>query len=245
MPVPPRPPITPRTVGRAMAFRLGLLGLVAGGMLACSLLVWPVLLALHAVTRCCLIPHAPGTYVFLSGPLTYRLWDFPTDYMAFGVVFIDVPVGFIIIGWFLFLFTASLNGWEAWRRLPKRKRTLRRQRQVELARRAAKVLLLGTCLFLAFAFPFMRCYEILTDDALLVRHALDWNERVYPLSRLKEIRRTVSGKGLIGWDVAFDDGASFSMHAPSREALARLLARPHVRANVRIVDGRLELLPDR
>jgi len=214
-------------------------------MLACSLLIWPVLLVLHAITRFCLIPHAPGTYVFLSGSLTYRLWDFPTDYMAFGVMFIDVPVGFIIIGWFLFLFTASVNGWEAWRRLPKRKRTLRRQRQVELARRASKVLLVGTCIFLACAFPFMRRYEILTDDALLVRGALDWNERVYPLSRLKEIRRSVSGKGLIGWDLRFDDGASFSMTAPSRAALARLLARPGVNANVRFVDGRLEAVPDR
>ena len=160
---------TLRSVGRAIAFRLGLLALVAGGMLACSLLVWPILLALHAITRCCLIPHAPGTYVFLSGALTYRLWDFPTDYMAFGVVFIDGPVGFIIIGWFLFLFTASWNGWDAWRRLPRRNRALRRQRQVELARRAARVLFVGTCIFLAFAFPFLRRYEILTNDALLVR----------------------------------------------------------------------------
>ena len=68
---------------------------------------------------------------------------------------------------------------------------------------------------------------------------------MYPLRRLKAIRRAVSGKGLIGWDLTFDDGRSFSMTAPGREALARLLARPDVRANVRFVDGRLELLPDR
>ena len=214
-------------------------------MLASSMLIWPVLIALHAVTRCCLIPHAPGTYVFLNGALTYRLSDFPTDYMAFGVMVIDFPVGAIVAGWLLFLMGAAINGWDAWRRLPKRNRTLRRQRQVDLARRAMKVLVVGTCIFLAFAFPFLRRYEILTNDALLVRGALDWNERVYPLSRLKAIRRTVSGKGLIVWDVKFDDGRSFSMTAPRREALARLLARPDVRANVRIVDGRLELVPDR
>jgi len=107
--------------------------------------------------------------------------------------------------------------------------------------------LIGTSICFLLCFPFIRRYEILTTNAILVRHVLDANEQVYPLDRSREIHRSVvSGKGggMIFWDFKFSDGTSFTMAGgPSRQALALLLGQPRVTANVRIVDGRVEEVP--
>jgi hypothetical protein len=118
-----------------------------------------------------------------------------------------------------------------------------------LAKKYGKYFLIGTVICFLLCCPFIRRYEILTTRAIIVKHTFDWNEQVYPLDRLREIRRSVvSGKGggVIFWDFKFSDGTAFTMDAgPNRQALGFLLGLPHVSANVRIVDGRLEKIPGR
>ncbi|MBA5745520.1 hypothetical protein H3289_28410, partial [Escherichia coli] len=54
--------------------------------------------------------------------------------------------------------------------------------------RGARSLLIFTAVVLVVATPFLRRYEIVTQDHLYVRHLFDWHERAYPLASLKEIR---------------------------------------------------------
>jgi hypothetical protein len=220
---------------------------VPGGFLLFSVMSWVIIIGLQRVTDRWLIPHNPGTYVHMSSVATLGLLDFPTDYMALGAFLINFPIGFIAIVWYLFLFCLWSNGRDAWHKLPKRDRTLRKQRQLALARNYGQYFLIGTAFCVLLCSPFIRRYEILTAHAILVKHTFDWNEQVYPLDRLTEIHRSVvSGKGggVIFWDFKFSDGTSFTMgDGPSRQALTVLLSMPRVKANVRIVDGRLEKVP--
>jgi len=212
-----------------------------------SALSWVVIIGLQHLTNRWLIPYEPGTYLHMKGVATRGLLDFPTDYMAFGAFLINFPVGCIAIAWYLFLFVLWSNGWDAWRKLPKRDRALRKQRQRALVRKYGQGCLIGTAFCFVLCYPFIRRYEILTADAIVVKHTFDVNERVYPLVRLREIYRSVvagKGGGIIFWDFRFSDGTSFTMgDGPSRQALTVLLNRPGVKANVRIVDGRLENMP--
>ena len=205
---------------------------------------WVIFIGLQRLTNHWLIPHDPGTYIHMGSIATLGLLDFPTDYMAFGAFFLNFPIGFIAIAWYLFLFFLCSNGRDAWLKLPKRDRTLRKHGQFALARKYVQGFLIGTAFCLLLCTPFIRRYEILTAHGILVKHAFDANEQVYPLERLREIHRSVvSGKGggVIFWDFKFSDGTSFTMSGgPSRQALAILLGQPRVKANVRIVDGRLE-----
>jgi hypothetical protein len=218
-------------------------------LLLFSALSWAIIIGLQRLTDHWLIPHDPGTYIHVNSIANLGLLDFPTDYMAFGAFLYNFPIGLIAIAWYLFLFSLCSNGWDAWHKLPKRDKAMRKQRQVALARNYCKYFLTGTAACFVLCFPFIRRYEILTAHALLVKETFDWNEQVHPLDRLTEIHRSVvSGKGggVIFWDFNFNDGTYFTMDGgPSRQALTVLLRLPHVSANVRIVDGRLEKVPGR
>ncbi len=228
--------------------QLAIVSIVAPvGLLLFSAMSWVAIIGLQRLTDRWLIPHTPGTYIHLKRIATLGLFDFPTDYMAFGAFLINFPIGFIAIAWYLFLFGLWSNGLDAWRKLPKKDRALRKQRQLALARKYSQGFFIGTAVCLSLCYPFIRRYEILTAHAILVKHTFDYNEQVYPLDRLTEIYRSVvsaRGGSVIFWDFKFNDGTSFTMgDGPSRQALTVLLSQPGIKANVRIVDGRLEKVP--
>ncbi|WP_371767033.1 hypothetical protein [Massilia sp.] len=225
--------------------KLAIISIVApAGLLLFSAMSWVIIVGLQRLTNHWLIPHDPGTYIHMSRIATLGLLDFPIDYMAFGAFLVNFPIGFIAITWYLFLFVLCSNGRDAWLKLPKKDRALRKRRQFALARKYGQGFLIGSAICFLLCFPFIRRYEILSTHAILVRHALDAHEQVYPLDRLREIHRSVvseKGGGVIFWDFKFSDGTSFTMAGgPSRQALALLLGQPRVTANVRIVDGGVE-----
>ena len=246
-----QPPVTAKGLKESRPGRIGRLAiiLISGPaiFLLFSVMSWVIIIGLQRLTNHWLIPHGPGTYIHLSSIPRLGLLDFPTDHMAFGAFLLNFPIGVIAIFWYLFLFCLCYNAWEAWLKLPKRDLILRRQGQLALAGKYGQGFLVGTAFFLLLCFPFIRRYEILTAHAILVKRTFDGHERVYPLDRLREIRRSVvagKGGGVIFWDLKFSDGTSFTLDGgPSRQALAVLLGQPGVKANVRIVDGRVEKVP--
>lgn len=196
--------------------RIGQLAIISiaapAGFLLLSVMSWVSIIGLQRLTNRWLIPHDPGTYIHMGSIATLGLLDFPSDYMAFGAFLFNFPIGCIAIFWYLFLFGLCSNGRDAWLKLPRRNRALRTQRQVALARKYAQGVLIGTAICLLLCFPFIRRYEILTAEGILVKHAFDFTSL------------TMSG-------------------GPNRQALAVLLGLPRVKANVRIVDGRLVKAP--
>ena len=183
---------------------------VAGGWLAVSLLCWPILLALQALTTTVFIPHPAGSYIagFVS---TARLLDFPTSFVgAFSVPFMNMPLGFIAIAWW---FAAWLIVPAAYRRY---RTQAARPRVTNGCVARSPPGLVTTAVLLLVAIPFLRRYEIVTPDHLYVRHLFDWHERAYPLASLKEIHvDDPDTSRIITWDFIFDGDNRFTTTAPT------------------------------
>lgn len=221
-----------------LTYVLGLCA-VAAGWLAVSLLSWPVLLALQALTTTLFIPHPTGSYVGLGFVSTARLMDFPTSFVgAFSVPFMNVPLGFIAIIWWFGVLMIVPSACKRYRTKPRG----RASRAVPW--RAARSLLIFTAVLFVVSTPFLRRYEIVTQDHLYVRHLFDWHERAYPLASLKEIRVDMPeySRGIITWDFIFDGGNRFSTTAPGIDALKYLLSNnPHVSTNFKVVGNRVTM----
>lgn len=240
----PRPAPSPEGM-LTKILRLPLILLGTGVVwLVFTLLSWPFIVGMQHLTDCCFIPHARGAYVPLGLVAAHGLFDMPADHMAAGLMFLNMPIGFIGIVWGIIMLGFAGEAWGRWKKLPKRNRVLRQERRRDLVRRLSRGAAIVTLAAFILCVPFIRQYEIVTDRAILVKHFFDWNEQVYPLAQLTRIHRSVTGRGLVSWDFDFSDGRSFTMSSPSIDALALLLARPGVRANVRIVDGHLQKTPE-
>ncbi|NTZ08321.1 hypothetical protein [Burkholderia metallica] len=211
--------------------------LAAAGWLAVSLLCWPVLLALQALTTAVFIPHPAGSYVDLGFVSTARLMDFPTSFVgAFSVPFMNVPLGFIAIVWWLGVALVVPTTYSRYRI------TVRgRPSAWAILWRETRALLIFTATMLVIATPFLRRYEIVTHDHLYVRHLFDWHERAYPLASLKEIRLVMPeyNRGVITWDFLFDGDNRFTTTAPDIHALKYLLSNTHASANFAIVGNQV------
>lgn len=210
---------------------------VAGGWLAVSLLCWPILLALQALTTAVFIPHPAGSYIGLGFVSTARLLDFPTSFVgAFSVPFMNVPLGFIAIVWW---FGTALIVQPAYARY----RVMVRGRPSARAVlwRGARSWLIFTTVLLLIATPFLRRYEIVTPDHLYVRHLFDWHERAYPLASLKAIHVDDPGtsRGIVTWDFVFDGDNRFTTTAPDIHALDYLLSNTHATANFAVVGNQV------
>lgn len=207
---------------------------VAGGWLAVSLLCWPILLALQALTTTVFIPHPAGSYIGLGFVSTARLLDFPTSFVgAFSVPFMNMPLGFIAIAWWF----------AAWLIVPSAYRHYRAKPRGRASRavvwRAVRQGLVTTAVLLLVAIPFLRRYEIATPDHLYVRHLFDWHERAYPLASLKEIHvDDPDTSRIITWNFIFD-GDDFTTTAPDIHALKYLLSNTHATANFTFVGNEL------
>ncbi|WP_431823429.1 hypothetical protein [Burkholderia sp. F1] len=200
--------------------------------LAWSLLYWPVLLGLQALTTHLFIPHPAGSYIGLGFVSAARLTDFPTSFVsACSVPFMNLPLGFIATFWWL---GVAIIVPSAYRRYRVVARSARASRAVLLG--AARSLLTMTAVFLVVATPFLRRYEIVSQDHLYVRHLFDWHERAYPLASLKAItvQMPENGRGPITWDFAFNAGDRFSTTAPDIDALKYLLSKVRVSTNFSI-----------
>ena len=82
---------TVATMKSILSYPLFFLAAMAG-WLAVSLLCWPVLLALQALTTAVFIPHPAGSYIGLGFVSTARPLDFPTSFVgAFSVPVMNVP----------------------------------------------------------------------------------------------------------------------------------------------------------
>ncbi|WP_175045736.1 hypothetical protein [Burkholderia lata] len=209
---------------------------VAGGWLAVSLLCWPVLLALQALTTAVFIPHPAGSYVGLGFVSTARLLDFPTSFVgAFSVPFMNVPLGFIAIAWWVGVWLIVPSAYRNYRTKP------RGRASRAVVWRAARKGLVTTAVLLLIATPFLRRYEIVTPDRLYVRHLFDWHERAYPLASLKEIHVDDPGtsRGIVTWDFIFDGDRHFTTTAPDIHALKYLLSNTHATANFAFVGNQL------
>lgn len=211
-------------------------GAVFAGWLAVSLLCWPVLLALQALTTAVFIPHPAGSYIPLGFVSTARLLDFPTSFVgAFSVPFMSVPLGFIAIVWWFGLGLIVPSAYRRYRTKP------RGRLSRAVVWRAARSLLILTAVLFIVATPFLRRYEIVTPDHIYVRHLFDWHERAYPLASLKEIHvdDPDTTRGIITWNFIFDGDQHFATTAPDVEALRYLLSNTHVSADFRFVGNQL------
>lgn len=205
---------------------------VAGGWLAVSLLCWPILLALQALTTTVFIPHPAGSYIGLGFVSTARLLDFPTSFVgAFSVPFMNMPLGFIAIAWWFGTALILQPTYARYRVMVPGRPSAR-----AVLWRGARSWLIFTTVLLVIATPFLRRYEIVTPDHLYVRHLFDWHERAYPLASLKEIRVDNPGtsRGIITWNFIFD-GDDFTTTAPDIHALKYLLSNTHATANFTVV----------
>lgn len=221
-----------------LTYVLGLCA-VAAGWLAVSLLCWPVLLALQALTTTLFIPHPAGSYIGLGFVSTARLPDFPTSFVgAYSVPFMNVPLGFIAIIWWFGVLMIVPSACKRYRTKP------RGRVSKAVPWRAARSLLILTAVLFVVATPFLRRYEIVTQDHLYVRHLFDWHERAYPLASLKEIRVDLPeySRGIITWDFIFDGGNRFSTTAPDIHALKYLLSNnAHVSTNFKVVGNQVTM----
>ncbi|WP_412025195.1 hypothetical protein [Burkholderia cepacia] len=209
---------------------------VAAGWLAVSLLCWPVLLALQALTTALFIPHPAGSYIGLGFVSTARLMDFPTSFVgALSVPFMSVPLGFIAIIWWFGVLLIVPSACKRYRTKP------RRSASRAVPWRAARSLLIFTAVLFVVATPFLRRYEIVTQDHLYVRHLFDWHERAYPLASLKEIHVDMPeyNRGIITWDFRFDGDNRFSTTAPDIAALKYLLSNTHASTNFKVVGNQV------
>ncbi len=210
---------------------------VVAGWLTVSLLCWPILLALQALTTALFIPHPAGSYIGLGFVSTARLLDFPTSFVgAFSVPFMNVPLGFIAIIWWFGIAIIVPSTWTRYRVMVPGRPSAR-----AVLWRGARSLLIFTAVLFAVATPFLRRYEIVTQDHLYVRHLFDWHERTYPLASLKEIHLDVPeySRGIVTWDFIFDGGKHFTTTAPDIRALKYLLSNTHASANFSIVGNQL------
>ncbi|AXF24401.1 hypothetical protein CUJ89_29320 [Burkholderia pyrrocinia] len=206
------------------------------GWLAVSLLCWPVLLALQALTTALLIPHPAGSYIGLGFVSTARLMDFPTSFVgAYSVPFMNVPLGFIAIIWWISVLMIVPSTYKRYRTKP------RGRASRAVLWRGARSLLIFTAVLLIVATPFLRRYEIVTQDHLYVRHLFDWHERAYPLASLKAIHVDMPeySRGIITWDFIFDGDNRFSTTAPDIDALKYLLSNAHVSTNFKFVGNQM------
>ncbi|VWC12358.1 hypothetical protein BLA13014_05283 [Burkholderia aenigmatica] len=207
------------------------------GWLAVSLLCWPILLALQALTTAVFIPHPAGSYIALGFVSTARFLDFPTTLIAAcSVPFMNIPLGFIAIAWWF----------AAWLIVPSAYRHYRTKPRGRASRavvwRAARQGLVTTAALLLIAIPFLRRYEIVTPDHLYVRHLFDWHERAYPLASLKEIHvADPDTNHIITWDFIFDGDRRFTTTAPDIDALKYLLSNTHASANFSFVGDQLTI----
>ncbi len=212
---------------------------VPAGWLAVSLLCWPVLLALQALTTAVFIPHPAGSYIGLGFVSTARLLDFPTSFVgAFSVPFMNVPLGFIAIAWWFAVWLIVPSAYRRYRTKP------RGRASRAVVWRAVRSWLITTVVLFVVAIPFLRRYEIVTPDHLYVRHLFDWHERAYPLKSLKEIRVDMPeySRGIVTWDFMFDGGNRFSTTAPDIDALKYLLSNnAHVSTNFRVVGNHVTM----
>ncbi|RQS30973.1 hypothetical protein DIE03_14180 [Burkholderia sp. Bp8992] len=210
--------------------------IAAVGWLAVSLLCWPVLLALQALTTAVFIPHPAGSYIALGFVSTARLTDFPTNFVgAFSVPFLNVPIGFIAIAWWFGVGLIVPSAYQRYRTKP------RGRASRAVVWRAARSLLILTTVVLVVATPFLRRYEIVTPDHLYVRHLFDWHERAYPLASLKEIHVDNPGgsRSIITWEFIFDGDNRFTTTAPDIHALKYLLSNTHASANFKFVGNQV------
>ncbi|BBA39890.1 MULTISPECIES: hypothetical protein [Burkholderia] len=223
---------TVATMKSILSYPLFFLAAMAG-WLAVSLLCWPVLLALQALTTAVFIPHPAGSYIGLGFVSTARLLDFPTSFVgAFSVPFMNVPLGFVAIAWW-FGTALIVQPTSARYRVMVRGRPSARA----VLWRAARSWLILTTVLLLIAIPFLRRYEIVTPDHLYVRHLFDWHERAYPLASLKEIHVDDPGtsRSIITWNFIFDGDRHFTTTAPDIHALEYLLSNTHASANFTVV----------
>ncbi len=231
-----RAPILPfDTMKTIFSYALSFCAVVAG-WLTVSLLCWPILLALQALTTALFIPHPAGSYIGLGFVSTARLLDFPTSFVgAFSVPFMNVPLGFIAAFWWVSVVMTVPSAYRRYRTKP------RGRASRAVVWRAARSLLIVTAVLLIVATPFLRRYEIVTHDHLYVRHLFDWHERAYPLASLKEIRvdDPETSRGIIMWNFIFDGGDRFSTTAPDIRALKYLLSNTHVATDFKIVGNQL------
>ncbi|WP_175845516.1 hypothetical protein [Burkholderia arboris] len=211
--------------------------IVVVGWLAVSLLCWPTLLALQALTKVLFIPHPAGSYIGLGFVSTARLTDFPTSFVgAYSVPFMNVPLGFIAIAWWLGVAIIVPTTYSRYRAMVRGRPSAR-----AVLWRGARSLLIFTAVVLVVATPFLRRYEIVTQDHLYVRHLFDWHERAYPLASLKEIRVDNPGgsRSIITWDFIFDGDNRFTTTAPDIHALKYLLSNTHASANFAVVGNQV------
>ncbi|MFC5475479.1 hypothetical protein [Paraherbaspirillum soli] len=236
-----RPSLAVRAV-KNIKICLVILPIVFLGWASCSLLCWPVLLGLQKITDTFFIPYPSASYRSMNLLSHMGLLDFPRSFVgAFGVIFLNAPLGFLIMFWGIFCFCIAYNIVEAWRKLPKRNKALRSARQRELLLRTLKQFVVGTGVFFVLCIPFLRRYEVITADSICVKEFFDWHEQVYPLASLQRIQRVVTGKGLISWDLHFAGGPVYSTTAPDMQVLEQLLSRPGVASNVEVRGHQLYL----
>lgn len=215
------------------------------GWLAAALLCWPLQIGLQKVGAWLFIPHAAGTYRSLDLVQNATLGDFPRTFTgACSVIFMNMPIGFLILFWWLVCATILQNRWSALRDAKKPRRKAPSRARAHSGLRAglsgACALLIATACFFVLCVPFLRQYEIVTHDAIYTRGFFDWHERAWLLSSLKSITVDAPSRGVILWRFAFASGRDFTMTAPDRVALGALLALPHVQSNVRMVGTKLQ-----
>ncbi|WP_052391978.1 hypothetical protein [Paraburkholderia bannensis] len=208
---------------------------VALAWLAASLLCWPLLIALQRLGAWLFIAHARGSYRSLDTIANATLMDFPRTWQgALSVPFIDAPLGFFILFWALGCAVVGSNAIDDWRKAHARKRRKPVRTPREIVWRTVRQGLIVTAVFCVICAPFLRRYEIVTQDALYTRGVFDWREHAYALDTLTRITVDAQGRGPVLWRFEFAPGESFTTTGPDRSVLEALLARPHVGSNVRV-----------
>ncbi|HAT30194.1 MAG TPA: hypothetical protein DCW29_04885 [Janthinobacterium sp.] len=164
------------------------------------------------------------------------LLDYPLDYSGLMTFVIDAPLGFLAMLWYLAIFIVISKAFDAANKMPRRDKAARAIKKNQMLRDLFRRSLGVTLFFLILCFPFVHRYEIFRDHELRVRGAFDWDDTVYPFSTLRTFRRTVTGKGLIFWDLDFSDGRSLTTTAPSIALIEKIVSLPGVETNVAVSD---------
>ncbi|MET3131182.1 hypothetical protein AAKU55_001441 [Oxalobacteraceae bacterium GrIS 1.11] len=213
--------------------------IVVGGFLTASVLCWPILLGFQKLSDAVYVPHAFRGYHGMNSLSGMGVLDFPHDYNAFAMFLMNAPLGFFVIFWYLFIFIVLSDAYGAWKKLPKRDKILRSQKINKIIWRGLKGVLVTSGIFFALSLPFIRTYEIYSDDEIRIRNFYDWGDTVYSFSRLEKFKRSVTGKGLISWDFYFNNGQSLTMFSPSAGIIDKILSLPNVESNVYVINNEL------
>jgi hypothetical protein len=206
----------------------------------CAVISWPILKGFSALTESFFIPYAPATYQHLSG----AAGNFPASILGIASIpFTNTPNSFIAFAWAFALGVQILNLKNDWADLPAKHRKGQSRGALiqKLWRLKLKHCAIYSAILLVLCLPGLRCYQIVTKDAIRYLDYFSLQEKSLPLSALENIERYQYGRanGLIGWNFTFKNGTVLDVNAPNLEALKQLLALPNVSANVALRDGKL------